>query len=191
MIGNNQFRTFYPGTMNNGNTAQQIKQYIEMAARRKQMGLEGDGADPGSFAAKLKQADENLASGQSFGTTDSIDLILRQMEEPERWPVTKMVSHNGVSVAVTKDSMKGVSINIGGSKDPDPIHVKTSVGTVTIDLNDTKSVMKCLDLFSPEDVTAILREITKANQLRNAGQELADMEDELTNMAQDVDKADE
>ena len=113
------------------------------------------------------------------------------MEEPERWPVTKTVFHNGVTVSVMKDPVKGVSIGIGGSKKPDPIHVTTSVGTVDIDLNDTKSVMKCLDLFSPEDVTAIMREITKANQLRAAGQELEDMEDDLTAKIQNTGKEDE
>ena len=185
MIGS---REFFREDMMYNSTAQQLKNYSEVAAWRREKGLPEGGRD--SFAAKLKQADENLASGEFLGTTDSINLILRQMEEPERWPVTKMMSYNGVSIAVTKDPVKGVSINIGGSKDPDPIQVKTSVGTVTIDLNDTKNVLKCLDLFSPEDVTAIMREITKENQLRNAGQGLADMEDELADKVQDTGKKD-
>ena len=186
MIGD---RDFFREDMMYNSTAQQLKRYSETAAQRREKGLPEGGRD--SFAAKLKQADENLASGEFLGTTDSIDLILRQMEEPEKWSITKMISHNGVWISVTKDLVKGVNINIGGSKNPDPIHVKTSVGTVTFDLNDTKSVMKCLDLFSPEDVNAIMREITKANQLRNAEQELEDMEDGLMGQDQNTGKEDE
>lgn len=83
MIGYNPFNKFYPTSVaNNTNTAQQIKMYTETAARRRQMGLEGDGAPEDSFAAKLKRADEYLASGESCGATDSIGIILRQMDEP-------------------------------------------------------------------------------------------------------------
>ena len=185
MIGS---REFFREDMMSNSTAQQLKRYSETAAQRRAMGLPEGGRD--SFAAKLKQADENLASGEFFGTTDSINLILRQMEEPQKWAVTKTVFHNGVEVSVTKDPVKGTNISIGGSKNPDPIHVKTSVGTVDIDLNDTNSVMKCLDMFSPEDVTAILREITKANQLRRAEQELEDMANGLADKTPNTDKED-
>ena len=192
MIGNNQFRAFYPGVMNNGNTAQQIKQYTDTAARRKQMGLEGDGADPGSFAAKLKQADENLASGESFGATDSIGIILRQMGEPQAGaPITKTVFHNGVAVSVTKDRLYGNSITIGGSASPDWIQVHTSVGVVNIDLNDMESLMKCLDMFSPEDINAILRKITEVKQARDAMQEIDNMKNQQVEQVDDTDKKDE
>lgn len=185
MIGSREF--FHEDMMFNS-TAQLLQRYSETAAQRRAMGLPEGGRD--SFAAKLKQADENLVSGESFGTTDSIALILRQMEEPERWAITKTIFHNGVEVSITKDPVNGVDISIGGSKNPDPIHVQTSVGTVNIDLNDTKSVMKCLDLFSPEDVTAIMREITKANQLRSAEKEIADMEDGVTRKTSNTDRED-
>lgn len=189
MIGNNQFRTFYPGVTNNDNTAWQLKQYMETAARRKQMGLEGDGADPGSFAAKLRQADENLASGESFGATDSIGIILRQMDEPQAGaPVTKTVFHNGVAVTVTKDALYGNSITIGGSANPDWIQVHTSVGTVNIDLNDIESLMKCLDMFSPEDINAILRKITEVKQARDAMQEIDNMKNQQVERAKDTEK---
>lgn len=190
MIGNNQFRTFYPGIMNNDNTAQQLKQYMETAARRKQMGLDGDGADANSFAAKLKQADENLASGESFGgATDSIGIILRQMDEPEAGaPVTKTVFHNGVAVTVTKDALFGNSITIGGSASPDWIQVHTSVGTVNIDLNDTSSLMKCLDMFSPEDINLIMRKITEVKQARDALREIDDMKNESVEQVEDTDE---
>ena len=192
MIGNNQFRTFYPGAMNNDNTAQQIKQYVEMAARRKQMGLEGDGADPSSFAAKLKQADENLASGESFGATDSIGIILRQMGEPKAGEsVTKTVFHNGVAVTVTKDRLYGNSITIGGSANPDWIQVHTSVGTVNIDLNDMESLMKCLDMFSPEDINAILRKITEVRQACDAVQEIDNMKNQQVERADDPEEEDD
>ena len=173
MIGNNPFGAFYPAYVaNNGNTAQQIKKYSEMTAFRKQAGLKGDGAE-GTFASAMKKADEFQASGESCGATDSIGIILRQMKEPaagER--VDKVVFHNGVCVQVTKDFRTGTSITIGGSNKPDWIHVKTSVGTVNIDMNDLDSLMKCLDMFSPEDLNAILREITKVRQARDAGQEI-------------------
>lgn len=190
MIGNNQFRTFYPGVMNNDNTAKQLKQYMETAARRKQMGLEGDGADANSFAAKLKQADEYLASGESYGgATDSVAIILRQMDDPEAGSsVTKTVFHNGVAVTVTKDALYGNSITIGGSASPDWIHVNTSVGTVNIDLNDMGGLMKCLDMFSPEDVTAIMHEILKVKQARDAVRELDETKNESIEQAEDAAK---
>lgn len=189
MIGNNQFRTFYSGVMNNDNTAQQIKQYVETATRRKQMGLEGDGADPSSFAAKLKQADENLVSGESLGATNSIGIILRQMGEPQAGEaVTKTVVHNGVTVSVTKDALYGNSITIGGSANPDWIQVHTSVGTVNIDLNDIDSLMKCLDMFSPEDINAILRKITEVKQARDAMQEIDNMKNQSVERTEDSEK---
>ena len=192
MIGNNQFRTFYPGVMNNDNTAKQLKQYMETTNRRKQMGLENDGVDAGSFAAKLKQADENLASGESFGATDSIGIILRQMGEPQAGAsVTKTVIHNGVTVSVTKDALHGNSITIGGSANPDWIQAHTSVGTVNIDLNDMESLMKCLDMFSPEDINAILRKITEVKQARDAMQELDNMKNQQVERAEDTKEEDE
>ena len=191
MIGNNPFRTFYPGVMSNNNTAQQIKQYTETAARRQKMGLEGDGADGSSFAAKLKEADENLASGESFGATDSVGIILRQMDDPQPGqPVTKTVIHNGVSVSVTKDMLHGNSITIGGSASPDWITVNTSVGAVRIDLNDIESLMKCLDMFSPEDINAILRKITEVKQARDALREIDNMRNEPVQRAEDTDEDD-
>ncbi len=187
MIGNNPFHTFYPaGVADNSNTAQQIRKYAETAARRRQMGLEGDGADENSFAAKLKKADEYLASGNTCGATDSIGIILRQMEEPEAGgKVNKTVIHNGVSVVVTKDALYGNTITIGGSSKPDWIQVSTSVGTVNIDLNDLDSLMKCLDMFSPEDVNAILRKITEVRQTRDAMQEIDNMKNTPVEQAEE------
>ena len=53
MITNNPFHQFYPvSAPGNSNTAKQLKKYVETAARREQMGLEGDGADAYSFAAE-------------------------------------------------------------------------------------------------------------------------------------------
>lgn len=192
MIGSNPFRTFYPGVMNNDNTAQQIKQYVQTAAMRQKMGLEGDGADRNSFAAKLKEADENLASGESFGATDSVGIILRQMDDPQPGqPVTKAVSHNGVMVTVTKDTLRGNSITIGGSANPDWITVNTSVGAVKIDLNDIESLMKCLDMFSPEDINAILRKITEVKQARDAMREIDNMKNQPVQQAKDSDDDEE
>ena len=192
MIGNNPFRTFYQNVANNNNTAQQIKQYAETAARRQRMGLEGDGADGSSFAKKLKEADENLASGESFGATDSIGIILRQMDDPQPGqPITKAVSHNGVMVTVTKDSLYGNCITIGGSASPDWITVNTSVGAVKIDLNDIESLMKCLDMFSPEDINAILRKITEVKQARDALREIDNMKNEPVQRAKDSEEEEE
>ena len=137
------------------------------------MGLQGDGADPDSFAAKLKKADEFIASGESCGATDSVGIILRQMREPEAGEkVSKTVFHNGVCVVVEKDYMRGNSITVGGSANPNWIHVDTSVGTVHIDLNDIESLMRCLDMFSPEDINLILRKITEVRQCKDALQEI-------------------
>ena len=180
MIGSNQFREFYRADMMANSTAQQLAQYCETVALRKKMGLPGDGTDGSSFAAKLKQADEFLESGDSYGgATDSIGIILRQMNDPKPGePVSKTVFHNGVAVSVTRDALYGNSITIGGSASPDWIHVNTSVGVVNIDLNDMGSLMKCLDMFSPEDVTAIMHEILKVKQARDALREIDETENE-------------
>lgn len=192
MIGNNQFRQFYREDMMYNSTAQQLKQYSETVARRNRMGLQGDGTDGESFVAKLKQADEYLASGESCGATDSIGIILRQMDEPQPGaPVTKTVFHNGVAVTVTKDILHGNSITIGGSANPDWITVSTSVGAVNIDLNDMDSLMKCLDMFSPEDINAILRKITEVRQSRDALQEIDNMRNQPVEQAKDTDEEDE
>ena len=189
MIGSNQFREFFRADMMQNSTAQQIKQYCENTARRNKMGLQGDGTDGSSFAAKLRQADEFQASGDSYGgATDSIGIILRQMDNPKAGEsVSKTVFHNGVAVSVTKDALRGNSITIGGSSNPDWIHVNTSVGVVNIDLNDMSSLMKCLDMFSPEDVTAIMHEILKVKQARDALRELDETKNEP--IEQDEDEA--
>ena len=187
MVGNNQFREFFRADMMRNSTAQQIKQYYENVARRNKMGLQGDGTNGSSFAAKLKQADEFLASGESYGgPTDSIEIILRQMGSPKPGePVSKTVYHNGVAVSVTRDALRGNSITIGGSASPDWIHVNTSVGVVNIDLNDMSSLMKCLDMFSPEDITAIMHEILKVEQARDALREIDETKNEPIEQEQD------
>lgn len=184
MINNNPFRSFYP--MNNTNyTAQQLAEYNKTAKFRKNAELEGSG-DESSFAAKLKKADEYLASGESCGARDSIGIILRQMDDPAPGqPVTKTVVHDGVPVVVTKDAMYGNSITIGGSLNPDWIQVATSVGTVNIDLNDMEGLSKCLDMFSPEDVKLIMRKILEVKQAREAQKQIDDMDSELVHSEQE------
>ncbi len=176
MIGNGGYRTFYPTGRKMDYAVQEIRKYSETAARRSKMGLQGDGASPDSFAAKLKAADEFMASGESCGATDSVGIILRQMGKAQPGkPVSKTVFHNGVCVVVEKDYLRGNSITIGGSSNPNWIHVDTSVGTVHIDLNDIDSLMKCLDMFSPEDLNLILRKITEVRQCKDALQEIDEM----------------
>lgn len=176
MIGNSGCRVFSPLGQNMNYAAQELKKYSDTAAMRSKMGLEGDGANPDSFAAKLKQADEYRASGESCGATDSIGIILRQMGEAKRGePVRKEVIHDGVLVVVEKDYLMGNSITIGGSSNPNWIHVDTSVGTVHIDLNDIDSLMKCLDMFSPGDINLILRKITEVRQTKDALNEIDNM----------------
>lgn len=161
------------------NQAEILAKQIASANKWKMENMEGD-VDPNSFAAKLKRADEFAASGESCGATDSIGIILRQMDEPTAGePVTKDVWHNGAHVSITKDLMLGTTITIGGSASPDWIYVSTSVGTVKIDLNDTTSLMKCLDMFSPEDINAILKKIQEVKQAREALNEIDRMRDRL------------
>lgn len=163
----------------NNNTAATLARQAASANKRKMENMEGD-VDPESFAAKLKRADEYETSGKKCGASDSIGVILRQMDEPTAGnPVTKDVWHNGAHVSVTKDFMKGNLITIGGSANPDWVYVDTSVGTVKIDLNDTTSLMKCLDMFSPEDVTAIMKKIMEVKQAREAMRQIDRMQDEL------------
>ncbi len=178
MIMNNPFRTFTQTDTTNY-TAQQIAKRYETARLREKAGLDSE-TDECSFAAKLKQADEFLASGKSCGATDTVAIILRQMDDPTPGnPVTKEVFHKGVRVVVTRDALYGNSITIGGSSNPDWIHVSTSVGTVHIDLNDTTSLMKCLDMFSPEDVTAIMAKITEVKQAREALRQIDEMRNKM------------
>ncbi len=161
-------------------TADNLTRQVASTSKRHMAGMEGE-VDPESFAAKLKQADEYAASGEHCGAEDSIAIILRQMDEPtaENPEVTKDVQHNGAHVSVTKNLMQGTTITIGGSANPDWIYVSTSVGTVKIDLNDTTSLMKCLDMFSPEDINAILKKIQEVKQAREAMREIERMQDRL------------
>lgn len=184
MIGNNPFGGYGHIDMTN-RTAAQIKEYADMAAFRKKAGLSED-FDDGSFAAKLKKADEYEASGEKCGATDSIGIMLRRVGEPTAGhPATGEFWHNGAHIFIVRDTIYGNTITIGGSASPDWIHVSTSVGTVKIDLNDTTSLMKCLDLFSPEDVNAIMRKITEVKQAREAKSQIDRMEDELVKNGRD------
>lgn len=188
MIGSSPFKGCgYIDTTNH--TPEQLKQYADKVAFRRKAGLEGDGND-NSFAAQLKRADEYLASGESYGATDSIGIVLYRMGDPTPGnPVTEDFWHNGAHVSVTKDCMYGNTITIGGSANPDWIHVSTSVGTVKIDLNDMTSLMKCLDLFSPEDINAIMRKITEVKQAREAKSQIDRMDEELIkNNKEEADK---
>lgn len=178
MINNDYFmgHKFFNTT---NHTAENLSRQASAANQLRRAGMKGE-ADPESFAAKLKQADEYAASGEHCGAEDSIAVILRQMEEPTAGnPVTKDVWHNGVHVSVTKELMQGTTITIGGSANPDWIYVSTSVGAVKIDLNDTTSLMKCLDMFSPEDVTAIMKKIQEVKQAREALRDIDRMQDKL------------
>lgn len=178
MINNDSYmgyKTFHT----ENTTAKQLAKQMKLTKQLKASNMEGN-ADPDSFAAKLKRADEYAASGEHCGATDSIGIMLRQMDEPKAGePVNKDFFHNGARVSITKDAMYGNSITIGGSSNPDWIHVSTSVGTVHVDLNDMTSLMKCLDLFSPEDLNAILKKIQEVKQAREAMNEIDRMQDEL------------
>lgn len=70
------------------------------------------------------------------------------------------------------------------------IYVDTSVGAVKIDLNDMTSLMKCLDLFSPEDINAILRKIQEVKQAREALNQIERMQDELVKNRRDKENTD-
>lgn len=176
-------------TLNTTNrTAEQLAKQISFANKMKKAEAQGD-VDPDSFASKLKRADEYAASGEHHCADDSIGIMLRQMDEPTAGnPVTKDFWHNGAHVSICKDVMYGNSITIGGSSNPDWIHVDTSVGTVHVDLNDMTSLMKCLDLFSPEDLNAILRKIQEVKQAREAMNQIDRMQDELVKNGRDQEK---
>lgn len=178
MINNDSYMAYK--TFNTTNTtAQQLAKQMKLNSRLQNAKMEGT-VDPDSFAAKLKRADAYAASGEHYGANDSIGIMLRQMDEPTAGnPVTEDFFHNGAHISITKDVMYGNSITIGGSSNPDWIHVNTSVGTVHVDLNDMTSLMKCLDLFSPEDLNAILRKIQEVKQAREALNQIDRMQDEL------------
>lgn len=178
MINNDRYMGYK--TINSANNvAQQLAKQTASVNKWKMADMEGN-VDPDSFAAKLKRADEYEASGEHCGATDSIAIVLRQMDEPTATnPVTKDFWHNGARVSISRDFIKGDLITIGGSASPDWIYVSTSVGSVKIDLNDMTSLMKCLDLFSPEDINAILKRITEVKQAREALNEIDRMKDEL------------
>ncbi|MDE7176373.1 MAG: hypothetical protein K2O59_01025 [Lachnospiraceae bacterium] len=176
MISNNLYGYKTPTTYN---AAELLAKQVASANKWKMENMEGN-VDPDSFAAKLKRADEYEASGEHCGATDSIAIVLRQMDEPTAGnTVTKDFWHNGARVSITRDLIHGDQITIGGSASPDWIYVSTSVGSVKIDLNDMTSLMKCLDLFSPEDINAILKRITEVKQAREALNQIDRMQDEL------------
>lgn len=189
MINNDRFMGYK--TINTANsTAEILAKQMRSANQLKKTKMVGE-ADPDSFAAKLKRADEYAASGEHYGADDSIGIMLRQMDEPKAGePVTKDFFHNGARVSITKDAIYGNSITIGGSSNPDWIHVSTSVGTVNVDLNDMTSLMKCLDLFSPEDLNAILQKIQEVKQAREAMNQIDRMQDELVKNGRDQEKGD-
>lgn len=169
-------------------TADWLEKQMRSADKLKMTRMEGS-ADPDSFAAKLKRADEYAASGEHHSANDSIGIMLRQMDEPTAGnPVTQDFWHNGVHISICKDTFYGNSITIGGSSNPDWIHVDTSVGTVNVDLNDMTSLMKCLDLFSPEDLNAILKKIQEVKQSREALSQIDRMQDELVKNGRDQEK---
>lgn len=179
MINNNPYLMGYKTISTVNSTADILAKQMRSANLMKMTKMEGDAA-PESFAAKLKRADEYAASGEHHTADDSIGIMLRQMDEPTAGnPVTKDFWHNGAHISICKDAMYGNTITIGGSSNPDWIHVSTSVGTVNVDLNDMTSLMKCLDLFSPEDLNAILRKIQEVKQAREAMNEIDRMQDEL------------
>lgn len=179
MINNNPYLMGYKTISTTNSTAEMLARQMRSANTLKMTKMEGN-VDPDSFAAKLKRADEYAASGEHHTADDSIGIMLRQMDEPTAGnPVTKDFWHNGAHISICKDAMYGNTITIGGSSNPDWIHVSTSVGTVNVDLNDMTSLMKCLDLFSPEDLNAILRKIQEVKQAREAMNEIDRMQDEL------------
>lgn len=178
MINNDRYMAYKTINTTN-NTAQLLAKQTASVNKWKMSQMEGN-VDPDSFAAKLKRADEYEASGEHCGATDSIAIVLRQMDEPTAGnTVTKDFWHNGARVSITRDLIHGDQITIGGSAKPDWIYVTTSVGSVKIDLNDMTSLMKCLDLFSPEDINAIMKRITEVKQAREALNEIDRMKDEL------------
>lgn len=161
------------------NPAEVLEKQVRSANKWKMEKLQGD-VDPDSFAAKLKRADEYAASGEHHTADDSIAIMLRQMDQPTPGnPVTGDFFHNGAHISINRDILHGDTITIGGSSNPDWIYVDTSVGAVKIDLNDMTSLMKCLDLFSPEDINAILRKIQEVKQAREALNQIDRMQDEL------------
>lgn len=178
MINNDRYMGYKIFDTTN-NTAQLLAKQAAAVNKWNMPKMEGN-VDPDSFAAKLKRADEYEASGEHYGATDSIAIVLRQMDEPTVGkPVEKDFWHNGAHVSISRDFIKGDQITIGGSANPDWIYVSTSVGAVKIDLNDMTSLMKCLDLFSPEDINAILKKITEVKQAREALNQIDRMQDEL------------
>ena len=169
--------------------AEILKKQVSSANKWKMEHMEGE-VDPDSFAAKLKRADEYAASGEHHMADDSIAIVLRQMDEPTAGnPVTTDFFHNGAHVSVCKDALYGNTITIGGSSNPEWIYVDTSVGAVKIDLNDMTSLMKCLDLFSPEDINAILRKIQEVKQSKEALSQIDRMQDELVKNGKDKEKS--
>lgn len=176
------YNDYYMGhkLLNTANhTAEKLSKQVRTTYKLEQANAEGN-VDPDSFAAKLKRASEYAASGEHHMADDSIAIVLRQMDEPTPGnPVTGEFWHNGAHVSISRDSMYGDTITIGGSSNPDWIYVDTSVGTVKIDLNDMTSLMKCLDLFSPEDLNAILKKIQEVKQAREALNQIERMQDEL------------
>ena len=95
-------------TINTTNsTAELLAKQMRSADKLKMTKMEGT-ADPDSFAAKLKRADEYAASGEHYSANDSIGIMLRQMDEPTAGnPVTQDFWHNGAHISICKDALYG------------------------------------------------------------------------------------
>lgn len=134
------------------------------------------------FADKLQSA---LTEDSNYtGPTDSIGIVIRQMNI--RGDKSREFEHNGVPVSIGMDDIRGTQITIGES-DPNGnwIAISTKDGVVNINLDDTQSIMKCLDLFSPEVIKQIMMALAQENKVEEAEKELEDAIDETMDATTD------
>lgn len=111
-----------------------------------------------SFAEKLLDTQRSTMTAEEregLQPTDTIGIILRQMRKYGE--SDKEITHNGVKMSFEYNDAKGGKIKIGeDSENARWTTIKIKNGTVKFDLNDPDSIMKCLDMFSPEEKNQIL-----------------------------------
>ncbi len=139
------------------------------------------------FADKLKET-LSESEAKEFQPTDSIGVIVRQMKISGE--ESKQVEHNGVKISVSCEEGKGTEITIG---DEDPNgnwqSIKTKDGVVHINLSDPASIMKCLDLFSPEEVKQIMMMLALEKKVQEMEESVAETEEEVLEAVNQIPEA--
>lgn len=127
-----------------------------------------------SFSEKLSLATSTPEEAGEFTATDSIGIMLKQMENID--DMSKTFMHNKVQIQIVRDEIMGDTVTFGTETDNTNWVSFSSDGvTITFDVNNPEAILACLDLFSPFEIRKILEMITMN---RMAMSNLRDLEED-------------